>query len=162
MREVITLREPDFFGISGGFLDKGVSVRFQAKGWSMRPYIQDGDFVTVSPLDDIPVKRGDVVLYATAENRLIVHRIIKKYNKNGSTAFLIKGDATFGSPESINVQNVLGKVVETERNGRKRRLGSRRYQIINLILSRISPFSHKIYPIGRLVKKRGRKIFGGL
>lgn len=162
MRKVITLKESDFFELSRDFLNKDVSIRFQAKGWSMRPYIQDGDIVTVSPLDDTSVKRGDVVFYSTAENKVIVHRVIKKYKRDSKTAFLIKGDATFGFPESINVQNVLGKVMEIERNGRKRRLDSRLYQMLNLFLAAIFSFNHWIYPIGSQVKKIGRKILGGL
>jgi signal peptidase I len=162
MREVITLTEPDFLEISRCLFDKGVGVRFQAKGWSMRPFIKNGDFITVKPIENSSIKTGDVVFYSTAENKVVIHRVIKKYKKNITKVFLIKGDAASGFPEIINVKNVFGKVVEIERRGRTKRLESKSYKVINLFLSGISPFSHRIYPLGSRVKKRGRKIFGTL
>ena len=162
MRGVVILKEPDFFDIASGFLFKGVSVRFHASGWSMRPYVQDGDIVKVSPVGTLPVKRGDIVLYSTADDRLIAHRIIKKIKRNGATTFLIKGDATLSGPENVDGHHVLGKVVEIERHGRKRNLESKRHQITNLILSGISPISRWIYPIGGRIKGLGRKISGDL
>jgi hypothetical protein len=73
---------------------------------------------------------------------------------------LIKGDASFSSPEKIDIQNVLGKVIAIERNGRKKRLDTKLHQIIGLLLSGISPVSHWIYPIGSVVKHSGRRLLG--
>ncbi|MEA3438827.1 MAG: hypothetical protein U9R58_00935 [Chloroflexota bacterium] len=32
-------------------LSKGVPVRFRARGWSMEPFIRNGDLICVSPLE---------------------------------------------------------------------------------------------------------------
>jgi signal peptidase I len=148
--------------VSRDILKKGKSVRFQAKGWSMRPFIQDGDFIVVSPIENSFVKIGDVVFYSTTENKIIVHRVIRRYKKNGRMAILIKGDATFGLPDKVDSQNVLGKVVAIERNGHKRNLDTRFYQILNLLFAGISPLSRWLYQLGRIAKRRGCRLLGGI
>jgi len=146
--------------LSRDILEKGKSIRFQAKGWSMRPFIRDGDFIVVSPVKSSSIRKGDVVFYSDAENKIIVHRIIRKYKKNDRIIVLIKADASFGSPEKVDIHNVLGKVVAIERNGREKRLDRKLYQIIGLFFAVISPFSRWIYPIGSIMKQGGRRILG--
>ncbi len=92
--------------LSRDILEKGKSVRFQAKGWSMRPFIRDEDFIVVSPIENSSIKTGDVVFYLTTENKVIVHRVIKKYkkDKDNRMIMLIKGNASFGSPEKVEIQ----------------------------------------------------------
>ncbi|MCZ2844957.1 MAG: S24/S26 family peptidase [Candidatus Bathyarchaeota archaeon] len=146
--------------LSRDILEKGKSIRFQAKGWSMRPFIRDGDFIVVSPVKSSSIRIGDVAFYYTAEDKIIVHRIVRKYKKNEKIIVLIKADASFGSPEKVDIHNVLGKVVAIERNGRKRRLDGKLYKIIGLFFVAISPFSRWIYPIGSKMKQSGRRILG--
>lgn len=147
--------------LSRDMLEKGKSIRFQAKGWSMRPFIRDGDFIVVSPVKRSSIRKGDVVFHSNAENKIMVHRIIRKHKKNDRMTVLIKADASLGSPERVDIHNVLGKVVAIERNGREKRLDRKLYQIIGLFFAVISPFSRWIYPIGSIMKQSGRKILGG-
>jgi len=160
VKNPILLNNSDLLNLSRNLLGKGTSIRFQAKGFSMRPFIQDGDFITVSPVENSSVRIGDVVFYSTAENNTIVHRIIKKYKKNGRMTLVIKGDASFGSPEKVDMQNVLGKVVAIERNGRGEKLDTKLHRIIGLFFAGISPFSRWVYPIGSRVKHKGRRLLG--
>ena len=152
MRKIAHFRDVDLLELSRALLEDGKSVRFQAKGWSMHPFIQNGDFITVSPIENSSIKIGDVVFYSTTESRVLVHRVIHKYKKDGSMTMLIKGDACFGPPESVNSQNVLGKIVAIERDGRERKLDTKLYRIIGLLLAAISPFSYWIYSIASKAK----------
>ncbi len=155
MRKIARLRDADLLQLSKDIFRKGKSARFQAKGWSMRPFIRDGDFIVVSPIENSSIKPGDVVFYLTAENKVIVHRVIKKYkkDKDNRITMLIKGDATFSSPEKVEMQNVLGKVVAVEKNGQKKRLDTKFYQIKGLLFAGISPFSQWTYPFLSKIKK---------
>ncbi|OGW17824.1 MAG: signal peptidase I [Nitrospinae bacterium RIFCSPLOWO2_12_FULL_45_22] len=160
MRKSVNLGITDLLELSQAILEKGNSIRFQAKGWSMRPFIQDGDFIIVSPVQNSSIKKGDVVFYSTDENKAIVHRIIKKYKNNGTTTFLIKGDASFGLPERVDIRNILGKVTAIERKGWKKRLDTKFYRVIGLLFAGISPFSRWTYLIGSRVKHSGRRLLG--
>jgi signal peptidase I len=46
-------------------LEKGKAFRFEARGMSMRPLIQDGDVVTVRSLAAGEPRTGDVVAFAS-------------------------------------------------------------------------------------------------
>jgi len=160
MKNPILLNNSDLLKISSNLIEKSASIRFRAKGSSMRPFIQDGDLITVSPLRDYPIRVGDVVLYKTVDNRPIVHRVIRKTTIAGKAAFFIKGDATFGPPEKIGMKNILGRVTAIERNGRERRLDTKLHRMIGLAFAMLSPFSRWIYPIGSRVKHTGRRLLG--
>ena len=153
MRKIAHLREADLLELSKDIFRKGKSIRFQAKGWSMRPFIRDGDFIVVSPIKNSSIKTGDVVFYLTTENKVMVHRVIRKHKKGNRMIMFIKGDATFSSPEKVEMQNVLGKVVAVERNGRKKRLDTKFYQIKGLLFAGISPYSQWTYPFLSKIKK---------
>lgn len=155
MKKTAHLRDADLLELSKDIFREGKSIRFQAKGWSMRPFIRDGDFIVVGPIENSSIKTGDVVFHLTTENKVLVHRVIKKHKKNKDKriTMFIKGDATFSSPEKVEMQNVLGKVVAVERNGRKKRLDTKFYQIKGLLLSGISPFSQWTYPFLSKIKK---------
>ena len=149
-------KKADFVELSKEIMDKGACLRFRPEGGSMHPFIRDGDFLVVRPIENSSIKIGDVVFCSTVGNRVIVHRVISKHRKDGSMTILIKGDACFGPPESVNAQDVLGKVVAIERNGRERRVDADLYRIIGLFFAAISPFSRWIYSIGGNVKHSGR------
>ncbi|MBW2594442.1 MAG: GNAT family N-acetyltransferase [Deltaproteobacteria bacterium] len=126
----------------------------------MRPFIQDEDLITVSPLWNFPIRVGDVVLYKTMDDQAIVHRVIRKTIKGSGTVFFIKGDAAFGQPEGVDTQRILGRVTAIERNGRERKLNTKLHRIINLFFAWLSPFSRWTYPIGSKVKHKGRRLLG--
>ncbi len=158
MKSLAPLNNSDLLKLSGDLLNRGTSIRFQAKGFSMRPFIREEDFITVSPIENSSISIGDVVFFVSADDQIIVHRVIRKYKKDGRVTLVVKGDASFGSPENVDIQNILGKVVAIERNGRERRLDTKLYRIIGLFFAGISPFNRWIYPIGSRVKHSGRRL----
>ena len=152
--------------LSRDILKKGRSVRFQAKGWSMHPFVQDRDFITVSPVENSSIKIGDVVFYSTAEDRIIVHRVIGKYRKDSRVTMLLKGDATSGPSEKVDLQDILGKVEVIERNGQTKKINTGFYRLKGLFFAVISPFINLAYAAGSKIKHNGlrvlRKILQGL
>jgi signal peptidase len=102
-------------------LSRGVPFRFRARGWSMAPFIRDGDVITVTPVPHGLPRIGQVVAFVTpGEERLVVHRMV---GRRGG-ALLIQGDsAPHGADGIIPGENILGRVTRVERNGRDVWLG---------------------------------------
>lgn len=90
-------------------------VRLQAKGGSMHPFIQSGDWVTIALRKDgkDDTKIGDIVLLRSQGN-LHMHRVIRK-DKDG---LLVKGDASFGADGVAAPEDIIARVVSVERRGR--------------------------------------------
>lgn len=138
-------------------LERDKSLRFPAKGFSMFPFIKDGDIVTVSGLQNNLPRTGDIVAFVNPRNqKLAIHRIIRKTNG----AYLIAGDnSIFDGP--IPKKNILGRVAKLER-GEKRiflGLGPERCLIAFFSRRRLLPFMFKIWGLApnfirRLVRGR--------
>ncbi len=61
---------------------------------SMSPNINVGDVVIVKKIDSFrinTIKEGDILVY-THDNKIIVHRVVKKITKNENNNFITKGD----------------------------------------------------------------------
>ncbi len=106
-----------FADLSVELLRRGHGVRFRAPGHSMHPTINDRETVTVEPVAPSSVKRGDIVLYRS-EGGVVAHRVIRIERNNGTPLFILRGDALGSVDEPVRVQQVLGRVVFVERNGR--------------------------------------------
>lgn len=104
----------------GAVLEKGVPFRFMAKGFSMSPFIKNGDIVTVSPISKSGVHMGDVVAFINPHSgKLTVHRIIGK-KKND---FIIQGDNVPIADGIITAAELIGVVSKVERKGKEVSLG---------------------------------------
>lgn len=101
-------------------LARGASFRFKARGYSMHPFIQDGDVVTVSPKIGGKPRLGEVGAFCHPETRkLVVHRILARRDDG----YLFRGDNAAEWDGLISPGDILGRVTRVERNGRGVRLG---------------------------------------
>jgi len=106
-------------------LRSGKRVRFRAPGYSMYPTILNGDEITVEPIKPDAIKVGDIFLYRDQES-LIAHRVVKIEIKNETqssilspeSCFTLRGDARPACDDPVAAEQVLGKVVRIETNGR--------------------------------------------
>lgn len=97
----------DFLPMAQQILSSGIGLRFRAQGNSMSPLIRHNDTVLLARVDR-HARLGDVVLARTGDQRLVLHRVVKK-NCHG---FVTRGDACpMPDPEIILPHNILGRVV---------------------------------------------------
>ncbi len=122
----------DFPVLAASLLGEGRTVRFTARGRSMRPFIRDGDEVTVAPMDaGGEPRRGDIVLYRASGGRVALHRALRRYGNGGRSGWLCRGDGMIGPEERVPAGALLGRAVAVTRAGRdlpvcgaaRRRLG---------------------------------------
>jgi Peptidase S24-like len=116
--------------IMQGVLAKGALFRFRATGWSMSPFIRDGDVITIAPLGLKKPALGQVVAFIRPEfARLAVHRVIGRQGPK----VLIQGDNIADQADGWFLpQHILGRVMCIERNGKRvwLGLGLERYLIV--------------------------------
>ena len=116
-------------------LADGHPVRFSAPGGSMYPTIRHGDVITVMPIKADSVAIGDIILcrHSSGVTAHRVIRIIKKCHLHSrctilkpqssalspQSCFILRGDAAIVFDEPVSAEQILGKVMHIERNGRK-------------------------------------------
>ena len=94
-------------------LQRAGRVRFRARGGSMRPFLHDGDLVSVVASDTRHVEIGEIICYEAAPDRLIVHRLIARDGAD----LVTRGDA-LPWVDRVPAERVLGRVVRIERAAR--------------------------------------------
>jgi len=115
-------------------LEKGAAFRFEAKGYSMSPFIRNGDRVTVSPSPAGGNHRlGDIVAFIHPKTgNPVLHRIV---GING-TLFRLKGDNTASNGDLLHKDQIKGIVTRIERKGKPVSLGLGPERILIAALNR--------------------------
>ena len=100
-------------------LRRGACFRFTARGFSMDPFVRDGDVLTVAPARGRPALGRVVAVRDPVTGRLVVHRVVAR----GPGGVLVRGDGAGQADGVAGPGDVLGQVVAVERRGRRVRLG---------------------------------------
>jgi signal peptidase I len=130
-------------------LNSGLSLRIKATGRSMAPFLNGGEILTIRKEAGTSLHVGDLIFFKTRYGSLLLHRIIKKKNKD-MVIFRTKGDAVPGIDEPVFEYDVLGKVCIIEKNisgmGTKRvNMESHCWRTINYLLAVFSSVYSRIY-----------------
>jgi signal peptidase I len=114
----------EYFGQSViDFIHKNINkgpLYFVYRGVSMNPTFIEPEMITVFPYEKSRIRTGDVICYkTTADENVIVHRII---GINGSR-IQTKGDNNAApDPYTIEAADIIGRVCESRKEGRLRRI----------------------------------------
>lgn len=119
-------------GLMVATLARGAAVRFTARGWSMDPFIKDGDVVTVLPGAGRP-RLGEVIAFSPPGGHVVVHRVV------GCTpgGVLTRGDGAARDDGLVTPAELLGVTRRVERRGRPLGLGLGPERVLVAVLSRL-------------------------
>jgi hypothetical protein len=124
----------------------------------MRPFIRNGDIITVSPLTPgLALSSGKVVAFIhPATGKLVVHRVIGRQG----ASWRVKADNAWSSDGLVPREHILGYVSKVERRGRLvvLGLGPERYGIA--WLSRFLPALPLLLLCWRYPRRLLKKIKG--
>lgn len=96
------------------------NVSIYVRGGSMRPFLREGDKVTLIPACEQNVRKGMIVLARTSRG-MVLHRVVK-VRSNGEV--LLAGDANAWQRELAEMGEVWGVVSDAYRQGRELELYS--------------------------------------
>jgi len=144
-------KKVDSLNLSKEILGRGSSVRIPVIGSSMYPLFRKGDNIFIEPVGIERISIGDVIVCQRGK-RMVAHRLMKIYQNNERITLVTKGDTFPDFDDPIYPEEVLGKVVAVERNGRLIRLNRGLGRLANFVLAKISPFSRWIYPSLRKIR----------
>ena len=132
-------------------IERGKPFKFKARGWSMSPFIRDGDILTLSPVSSLFPQKGDVLgALDPGTDKLLVHRLVGM--KNGK--YQIKGDsAERKDVRAFGVNRICGQVTRVERNGKPVRFGLGHERRAIAVLSRVPVVMKLVSKALRLIRK---------
>lgn len=130
-------------------LNQGHTVTFKLRGFSMRPFLEDGrDCAILSK--HTTVHRGDEVLAEISPGRYVLHRIV---NIDGDKVTL-RGDGNLNT-EQCSLADIRGIATAFYRKGRSTPdyTSGRKWRIYSAIWTRLLPIRRYLLFIYRKVKK---------
>ena len=135
-------------------VSRGSLLTLRAKGFSMSPFIKDGDMVTLSPLNRALPRMGDVVAYIhPAIKRVFIHRVVRK---NGDS-YLMKGDNSLEVDGPVRAAKILGLVKRVDRGNRRILLGFGPERQLIAFLSRKNLLLSLLHPAPKIISPFARK-----
>jgi hypothetical protein len=111
-----SLSGPALRDLLSAVLARGASLRFRAIGFSMEPFVGDGDVVTMAPPGDATVRVGAVAAFLYPDSgRLVLHRVVAR----SAGDVVLRGDNCREPDGVLKESEVLGVVSRVERAGRR-------------------------------------------
>ena len=137
-------------GLFEDILRNGLSLRLQATGKSMTPFLSGGEILTITKVPAATLRIGDLIFFKTHEGFPLIHRIVKRQQEEHGSLFHTKGDAVLGMDNMISEINVLGKVCRVEqvrRDGEAREIDmeSRPQRFLNYMTAMFSLAKTRLY-----------------
>jgi signal peptidase I len=156
--EGITLSAEEVIELIKAVHENKMPFRLRAGGFSMSPFVKNGDIVTIEPKSKTPVRMGDIVAFVhPVTRRLIIHRIIE----TRGTCFKVRGDGMHSDDGLIPYSSILGAVSRVERDGKNiyMGLGFEKYLIAALSgRSLLTAFINFLYRIRQSVRNGLEKV----
>jgi len=119
---ISTVDNPAFCRLARSLIADGKMVRCKAAGASMFPWIQDGDLVTLSPVDPRRLKPGQIIAFENACGSLTIHRLVATRSDVDLFTLVTRGDANSSNDTAFGTDRLIGQVVGLQRDGRQLRV----------------------------------------
>jgi signal peptidase I len=103
------------FGLT--LLSEGKTIRIKAHGYSMYPSIKPGSMILIEPLSIKGLPRPGEIIAIRREQGLIVHRLSKIININGSISYIARGDSNALADNPVNINKIAGRIIRSEGTG---------------------------------------------
>ena len=116
-------------------LKQGIPVSFPIRGWSMYPFLSDGDMVTVEPLEEHIPSVNDAILYRRINGPLVLHRLMKIDHKG----YYFCGDNQTEIEGPLNRSQLLGILVSYTHNGKQVQSADSSYQLLTSVWRHMRP-----------------------
>ena len=135
-------------------LREGKYIQIKPQGYSMYPLIVPGrDSVVIGPCNVGKLRKGDVILYRRDGGILVLHRI-QRIKKEG---LYLVGDNQTELEGPLRLDQVRGRMVEVQRDGKNISVDSLAYRCYSLIWMLARPFRHKAAVIVHKLKVMGKR-----
>ena len=112
----------EFYPFGRALTDAGVSLRLQLHGWSMYPFIKDGDWAEIVPVPVDEIHVGDVILSRTGR-QLFAHRVIRRIPGEQNIHLITRGDNHLREERPVDpAADLLGRIQVVYRGHRMIRI----------------------------------------
>jgi ATP-binding cassette, subfamily B, bacterial len=127
----------ELYNISDELLNSDRQVRLRVGGYSMYPFLRNGDIITISKCSLDELKKGDIIVFKSG-NRWIAHRLLIIKSSENKNSLVSKGDTCRRKDPVISEENFIGKVISYSRKGKESSIENKKAEKKNRLLINLS------------------------
>ena len=92
-------------------------LKLQVTGTSMLPTLWPGDILTLQSIASDPPRHGEIIFFQREpEGQFVIHRVVE----TEPGLLITRGDSLADQDAPVSLGEVLGRVVEVQRGGKRR------------------------------------------
>ncbi|MBN1492828.1 MAG: S24/S26 family peptidase [Candidatus Omnitrophica bacterium] len=130
-------------------------IFIDAIGFSMWPFVRQGQKLLIKKVSLKDLVIGDIILYRI-NDQMVCHRLIRRSLDAKKSHLYVRGDNSPSAPECITNEMLLGKVVGILKNDTMIDLTKRRYRYINRAIVELAPLLTLFKPLHGIIRKKVR------
>ncbi|MFO7898707.1 MAG: S24 family peptidase [Planctomycetota bacterium] len=134
-------------------LRAGHELRLPGTGSSMLPAIHPDSTLIIRPATGAEVRIGDIVVYRSG-SELVAHRLVEKQWQAGGLVLRTKGDTHRRFDPPLPADQVLGRVVATQRRGRPKRFDGPVGRMLGVLCARLLPAAPWLMPLYLRIRRK--------
>ena len=155
-------RKHDYYKIIILLLKKGEPVEIRLTGHCMKPFLHEGDLITVQPLRAEELSCGDVAVYHV-NGRLKAHRFLRFVTVDEIRHIITKSDRRYGYDPPVSLSAFLGVITHVKKGDRVIDYETNQWKRINVLLAKTSPsvslIERPIFFLLRLPRRCAGKLY---
>lgn len=146
--ENLILENADFFQIAQEFLESGQQVKFTLKGFSMLPFLRQGDAIWLEAAKYSELRTGDILLVKW-KGLFILHRLVFR----NRTQLYLAGDNNLFRIEKVSCEDVMARVTRFERKGKQVSAAGAEQRIRGILWFMMRPARWAKYSIAKILRR---------
>ena len=152
----------EFYPFGKSLADAGVSLRLKVRGWSMYPFIRDGDWAEIVPVSAEEIHVGDVVFSRTGQ-QLFAHRVIRRVPGEQRVLLITRGDNHLREERPVDPSaDLIGRVQTVYRGCRTIRLDRGLASYLGKLVARNRIAHFCVWSLGRIWRRAAGLLHQGV
>ncbi len=134
------------------------NLKLRLSGYSMFPFLREGDIGSIKKCEIAKLKIGDVIVFKH-NTKMIGHRLIKKEILNEKYILTTKGDTSIKPDHSFSDDLYVGKLVCINRKGKQVNLQTMLNYWYGYLIAQTSFFNTPFFILNKKVHRRLQHYF---
>ena len=132
--------------------EKG-KIYLRLSGFSMFPFLKEGDVALIKKVEINALKIGDVIVFKQ-DQKMVAHRLMA-LKKNGENNILTtKGDTSKNNDPIFTKKEYVGKIISYNRKGKKITITTKFYELIGRIIVKTSQLNTPFFVLNKRIWRK--------
>jgi signal peptidase I len=122
----LSLDSPELLEYARYELSNNRQLHVRMSGTSMRPTIDDGDVITIAPVNPLSIKPRDIAVCVTSSGTLLIHRVVGLQSQENVLLAMTRADQSQYHDAPIPLTHIIGRAIAVQRKGKGKPIPIRR------------------------------------